>query len=265
MTAKKVLRRIHMLGTIWFMVCVGYMLHLALQRYGFHGFWGRCSLVFYLLFSLYLFAFVRGVSSTQRIQLEHPLTSTDYYMGFYASAPLLGGLAGILGMAGVGDIRHFLLGLAWGTLGTTLSVWIVIDPLAGVIEMLLPPSRRHRSERLARTETERRIRQERRNRVLEEAFTREEHERRQWQEHLRPHAERLAILSTTRAMPCEQAQKEALDIGAAAWKLGGLTCMRQLHNMTLDLVEQRQGRAETVDYVSHWWDGIGGWRRPSLG
>ena len=36
-----------------------------------------------------------------------------------------------------------------GTLKTTFIVWIVIDPLVGVIEMLLPESREHRAERLA--------------------------------------------------------------------------------------------------------------------
>jgi hypothetical protein len=270
MGSKKALKRIHLVATVWFMVCVGYMLILALRQVGFNW-WlifslsGHSALMVFLLVSLYLFAFVRGVGSTQHISLEHPLTSTDYYMGFYVSAPLLGGLAGILGMAAdIEDVHRFLLGLAMGTLGTTFAVWVVIDPLAGLIEMLLPPSRRHRAQRLADADAERRVRRDRRERLLEEAFAREELERQRWHERLRPHAERLAELSTSQTLSGDQAEKEALQIGALAWKLGGLTCMRQLRDMTLELVEERQGPAEAVDYVSYWWDGVGSWRRPAL-
>jgi hypothetical protein len=266
---KKVLKRIHLVATIWFLACVGYLLVLALPQrvngwliFSLSGHW---ALVAYLLVSLYLFAFVRGVARTQHISIEHPLTSTDYYMGFYVSAPLLGGLAGVLGMAdNVQDVRRFLLGLAVGTLGTTFAVWVVIDPLAGLIEMLVPSSRKHRAQRIAQADAERQARREKRERLLAEAFAREELERQRWHERLRPHAERLATLSTSQILPAEQAEKEALQIGALAWKLGGLTCMRQLRDMTLQLVEKQQGPDETVDYVSYWWDGIGNWRRPTL-
>jgi hypothetical protein len=278
MGAKKALKWTHLAGTIWFVTCVGCMLIMALSKfkYGTDQFW-RYSLVVYLMFiSLYLFAFVQGISSSQRLQAEHPLTSSDYYMGFYFSAPLLGGLAGatapLLGglesairMLQEGDVRTFLLGLTWGTMGTTLCVWVIMDPLMGLIEMFLPTSRKNRLRRLAAAEAESRIRQEKRDHLLAEAFAREEQERQRWQERLRPHAERLATLSTSKALPADQAEREALRLGALAWKLGGLTCMRQLRDMTLQIVEARQGPNETVDYVSYWWDGIGKWRRPSLG
>jgi hypothetical protein len=271
MASKKALKRIHLIATIWFMICVGYMLVLALYQHGFNR-WvifslsGHWALAAYVLVSLYLFAFVRGVGGSQNIRLEHPLTSTDYYMGFYVSAPLLGGLAGILGMATeIHDIRRFLLGLAMGTLGTTFAVWVVIDPLAGLIEMLLPASRRQRAQRMSNAEMERRARQQKRELLLAEAFAREEQERRRLSESLRPHAERLAALSTNQTLPAEQAEREALQIGALAWKLGGLTCMRQLRDMTLQIVEKQQGTEETVDYVSYWWDGVGNWRKPTMG
>ena len=252
------------------MVCVSFLLVVKLLKGGVSQ-WTILSLsapsALTLVIALYLFAFVRGASSTQHIQLEHPFTSTDYYMGFYVSTPLLGGLVGILmAMANARGIPHlleFLVGLALWTLKTTIVVWIIIDPLAGLIEMLLPASRRHRVQRLADADVDRRIRQEKRERLLAEAFAREEQERQRWQESLRPHAERLAALSTTTALPGEQAEREALHIGALAWRLGGLTCMRQLRDMTLQLVEQQQGRDEMVDYISHWWDGVGDWRRPT--
>jgi hypothetical protein len=37
--------------------------------------------------------------------------------------------------------------VAWETLKMTFLLWVVIDPLIGVVEMLLPASRRHRAAR----------------------------------------------------------------------------------------------------------------------
>jgi hypothetical protein len=54
--------------------------------------------------------------------------------------------------------------------------------------------------------------------------------------------------------------QEAVDIGAHAWHLGGINCMRQLRDMAME----NAGPAKTTDYISYWWDGIGDWRRPSL-
>src|SRR4030042_5712444 len=102
MTAKRALRRIHLASTVWFMLCVAYVLAVALRQKGFNW-WvifslsGFSALGILILTSLYLFALFRGVSSAQHIAVEHPLTSTPHYMGFYVAAPLLGGLAGILG------------------------------------------------------------------------------------------------------------------------------------------------------------------------
>jgi len=197
--------------------------------------------------------------------VEHPLTSTHHYMGLYVAAPLLGGLAGIVGMIGVQHVSKFLLGIALGTLGTTFAVWVIIDPLIGLVEMLLPASRKHRAERLARVEAERRARTERREQLLAEAFAREAQEQQRWEARLKPHAEHLADLLTTDASNIERAEKEALDLGATAWRLGGLTCMKQLRDMALAISREKRGEHEVIDYVSYWWDGVGEWRRPSLG
>ncbi|MBN1359460.1 MAG: hypothetical protein JW993_02660 [Sedimentisphaerales bacterium] len=270
MTAKRVLKRIHVVSTAWFILSVGYVLAVALEQAGF-GRWLNVSLSVYsavvtlLCTGFYLFALFRGVGGAQNIVVEHPLTTTSHYMAFYVTAPLLGGLAGVLGMLGTPDVPTFVLGVARGTLYTTFAVWVILDPLAGLIEMTLPSSRRHRAERLAQAEAERRARAERRERLLAEAFAREEQERRRWEERLQNEAERLAVLLTTDAAGFEKAEKEALDIGAFAWRLGGLTCMQQLRDMALEIARERAGGSETVDYVSHWWDGIGNWRRPSFG
>ncbi len=269
MSARRALRLMHLVSTTWFTVCVSYILALALRQVGFQW-WlifslsGHSALVILLLISLYLFALSRGVREAQQVEIEHPLTTTSGYMGLYVAAPLLGGLAGTLGMVGVGNPTKFLLGIALGTLGTTFAVWVIVDPIVGLTEMFLPASRRHRAERFAQAEAQRRARQEKRERLLTEALARDERERQQWQQELRPQAERLAALLVCDAPDFPRAEQEAVDIGVKAWRLGGLNCMRQLHDMSM-AIRKEKGHEKVVDHISNWWDGIGDWRRPSLG
>jgi len=269
MTARRALKLTHLASTIWFVLCVGYILILALHEAGFHW-WvifslsGHSALVIFLLVSLYLFALFRGVGRAQHIELEHPLTNTTYYMGFYVAAPLLGGMAGVVGMLGMGDVSKFLLGVALGTLGTAFSAWVVLDPIAGLIEMLLPASRKHRVERLAQAEAERQARRQKRERLLAEAFARDAQQRQHWQRKLQPQAERLAALLADAPPSAQRAEQEAVHIGAQTWQLGGLTCMRQLRDMAIAMANKKAEDPQTVDYISYWWDGIGTWRRPPL-
>jgi hypothetical protein len=255
-----------MVSTIWFMACIGCILVLALHQAGFRW-WvifslsGHSALVVFLLISLYLFALFRGVGEAQQIEVEHPLTTTGYYMGFYVAAPLLGGLAGTLGMLGDRHPASFLLGVAMGTLGTTFVVWVIVDPIAGIVEIFLPASRKHRVERLAEAEAQRRTRQEKREQLLAEAFAREEQEHQRWQQHLRPSAERLAILLKSGSNEVCSAEREAVSIGADAWRLGGLNCMRQLRDMTITIHKGGADQTAAADRLSNWWDGIGDWRR----
>jgi hypothetical protein len=270
MTQRRALRRIHLLSTVWFIACIGYILVLVLREVGFRW-WiifslsGPSALVVFLLVSLYLFALYRGIGEAQKIEVEHPLTTTSYYMALYVAAPLLGGLAGILGMVGVTEPIRFLLGVALGTLGTTFVVWVGIDPVVGMLEMLLPASRKHRTERLAQAEAQRRARQEKRDHLLAEAIAREERDRQQWQQKLQLQAQRLAALLTCNADDFARAEREAVDIGAEAWRLGGVSCMRQLRDMTIQFHKEKGSNGTPADYLSYWWDGIGDWRRPSLG
>jgi hypothetical protein len=268
MTARRALKLTHVMSTIWFVVCVGYIFVLRLHQVGFKW-WlifslsGHSAVAVFVLISVYLFALVRDMSGAQQIQVEHPFTSTHYYMGFYVAAPLLGGLAGVFGMIGTTEVSRYALGVAMGTLGTTFCVWVVLDPVTGLIEMLLPASRRHRTERLAQAEVERQARQQKRDQLLADAVAREEQERERWRRILEPEAQRLAALLTDDA-PAERAEQEAVDIGAHAWRLGGLSCMRQLRDMTISITETKTSPAKTTDYISYWWDGIGDWRRPSI-
>lgn len=269
MTTRQALRLTHIVSTIWFMACIGCILVLALHQAGFRW-WiifslsGHSALLVFLLISLYLFALFRGVGEAQQIEIEHPLTTTSYYMGFYVAAPLLGGLAGMLGMLGAPHPVDFLLGVAMGTLGTTFGVWVVVDPIVGLVEIFLPASRKHRLERLAEAEAQRRTRQEKREQLLAEAFAREEQERQRWQQHLRPSAERLTILLKSKSAEVCDAEREAVSIGADAWRLGGLSCMRQLRDMTVAIHKDAADQTIIADRLSNWWDGIGDWRRSSF-
>jgi hypothetical protein len=271
MSVRRTLKSIHLAGIVWFMLCIGYILVLALRQAGVQW-WvifslsGHSALLVFLLISLYLFAIFRGVSRSQKVEAEHPLTSTNYYMVFYVAAPFLGGLAGCLGMIGVNTVSQFLLGIALGTLGTTFLVWVIVDPVTGLLEMLLPhASRKHYIERRAQAKAQREKRRKDREHLLAEVLAKEELHRRRWQEVLRPQAEKLAGLLTSNEIDFKQAEREAVDIGVNAWQIGGLSCMRQLRDMATTICKQRNQNRAIVDYIPIWWDGIGGWRNPSLG
>ncbi len=267
----RAMKLMHFASTSWFMLCIVYILVLALQQAGVKW-WiifslsGHSALLIFLLVSLYLFAIFRGVDRSQKIEAEHPLTSTDYYMVFYLAAPFLGSLAGTLGMIGENRISHFLLGITLGTLGTTFLVWVIVDPATGLVEMLLlPASRKHRIERIAQVRALRQKRQEEQKRLLDEILAQEERDRRRQRQALQPYAEKLAQLLAKFEIGDKQAEIEAVDIGANAWQMCGLNCMRQLHSMAKELCRNKCQDSTIVDYIPTWWDGIGSWRNPSLG
>lgn len=268
---RKTLRSIHLAGTVWFMLCVGYVLVLALRQAGV-GWWvlfslsGHGALLAFIVISLYLFAIFRGVSASQIYQIEHPLTSTDYYTVFYVTIPFLGALAGCLGMIGVCTIvQQFLQGAALGTLGATFLVWVIVDPVAGVLEVWLSPAARsHRTQRLATTKILREKEQEEREQLLANILKKEDLKKQQWAELLKPQAEKLANLLRSDRVDFDDAERQAADIGANAWQIGGLGCMRQLREMAIEICRQRERKTTFADYISVWWDGIGNWRNPSM-
>ena len=271
MLRRKTLRSIHLAGTLWFMLCVGYILILALRQAGVR--WlvlfslsGHGALIAFILISLYLFAIFRGVSGGQIHQIEHPLTSTGYYTVFYVTIPFLGALAGCLGMIGVCTIvQQFLQGAALGTLAATFLVWVIVDPAAGVLEVWLSPTARsHRAQRVAQAKLLRKKEQEEREQLLADILEKEELKKQQWAELLKPQAEELANLLTADTIDFEAAERQAGDIGVNAWQVGGLGCMRQLREMAIEICEQKERKTTFTDYVSVWWDGIGNWRNPSI-
>jgi hypothetical protein len=270
MSERKKLASVHITGTAWFILCVGYVGVIALRQAGvkwwiLFSLTGHGILIAFMLISLYLFAIFRGISSSQKLKVEHPLTCTTQYALFYVATPFLGAVAGCLGMLGVDTLDRLLLGIALGTLGATFLVWVIVDPFLGLLEMFLPESRKHRSLRLARIKAEREQKQKDSRRLLTEISERESSERRQWRELMKPQAEKLAALLVVDGSAYKQAEHEAAGIGASAWQVGGLNCMRELRDMALALSREKYDRKDIVDYIAFWWDGIGSWRSPSIG
>lgn len=225
---------------------------------------GHSAILVFLLISLYLFAVFRGIDRGQKIEEEHPLTATSFYAVFYDISPLLGGFAGWLGMIGVGRLADLLPAIALGTMVTTFLVWIVVDPLLGFIERMLPACRRNRFERLAKARALRLEQQQQREGLLADVLTRTQAQQQKWQDDLEDHAERLAILLATGSGDFEQARCQAVDIGVKAWQTGGLSCMQVLRDMAIEIFRQKKPRGDFADYISTWWDGIGTWRTASL-
>jgi len=264
----KFARTVHLVATLWFVLCVGFILVTALRQAGFNW-WiifslsGHSALVIFLLLSVYLFALFRGVNKGASCQMEHPLTSTPYYMVFYVGTPLLGGLAGLLGSLGMTQWMQYAQGISLGTFVTTFLVWVLLDPALAILETTLPGPKEHRRKRLAQQKAMREERQRRRDQLLNQIAQKQEEDRRRWQASLEPSALVLAKLLTTDEDGYPKAEMKAVDLGVSAWRLGGSTCMRRLHEMAIESYTQEH-KDTPADYISYWWDGIGGWRSPSL-
>lgn len=268
MNRKKASKMCHFVSTLWFLLSASYIFVLALLQAG-KSWWfiaslsGYSLIIVFLLISLYLFAIFRGVARSQKSQIEHPLTTSAYYSLFYDLSPFLGALAGGLSAIELSRISHYLLVMATGSLWMTFLVWIIVDPIAGLLEMLLPSSYRHRRKRLAEAkimhENERLSKQH----LLVELEAKERIDRQRWNDILLPYAEKLADLvvnGNAAAGDSSHGETEVVDMGVSAWQMGGINCMRQLHSMAMEICAQKYQKAKIIDYISIWWDGIGSWR-----
>ena len=270
MSVRRTLKITHLASTVWFMLCIGYLFVLVLHQAGFNW-WlifslsGHSALLIFLLISLYLFTIFGAGGKEQGIAVEHPLTTTGPYLAFYVSAPILGVLAGTVAMAGETRITQFLTGIALGTLAVTFLTWVIVDPLASMLETLSPTSREHRFQRLAEGKRQREERQRNREELLGRLFAQQEQDRRRWQVLLTPDAEKLTVLLSTNRANFEQAECQAVGIGVRAWQIGGLDCMRRLHGMALELYKDKYQNLTITDHISNWWDGIGSWRNTTVG
>ena len=266
----RLIKLVHLAGLLWLALCLLYIMALALRSAGVQW-WvifslsGYSALLVCLLVSLYLFAAYRGFARSQRIEVEHPLTTSNYYTFFYIAAPLLGGITGCFSGIGANKASEFLLEISIASLGAAFLVWVIIDPLVGFAEVFSPARLKHRAERLAQTRAERERKQQDRQRLLAEVIERDKLNLRRRQELLSPLAERLAELLTIEAKDVERAEEEAAQMGLKAWQLGGASCMRQLQEMAIAIYKKRCTNLPINDYLSAWWGGIGNWQNPSLG
>ncbi len=265
----RLLKIMHFAGTLWFVVCALYILILALRQAGFHW-WiifslsGHSIIIFMVLLSLYLFAIFRGVGKSQSITIEHPLTSTNYYMTFYVSVPFLGLLVSLFAILDFQDLNHVLLTISMGTLGATFLTWVIVDPIVGMIEMLAPESRKHYAVRMERIRLQKEEKKRRREMILKNAIEFAETNQRLWQQHFANEAEKLAEILSLDLVDSPQARETAVDIGVKAWQQGGLYCMQEVREMALNKYKEKTKNDIVMDCISFWWDGIGTWKNKML-
>ncbi|MCE5184535.1 MAG: hypothetical protein LLF76_00220 [Planctomycetaceae bacterium] len=265
MSTQKLLKRIHVCGTLWFLLCAAALLILSLRQAGFRW-WivfsisGYSAVLVLFLFTIYLFAVYQGVVRNQN-PVEHPLTTSSSYIALYDIAPFLGSLSGLLA-AGQLSWLALLNAAAQGALVTTFIMWIVIDPLIGLIESLLPRSIASRRQRI-RMQHAQKLRIRRDN---EELLVRlEQQEARfkaEWASVFGPYAKEAAALLCTDDLN-EKTQRRLVELGAMAWQQGQFICMQYFHEMILREIRNRPQRP-SVDFAALWWDGIGVWRRPEI-
>jgi hypothetical protein len=265
LSAARLLKRIHILGTAWFLVCAAALLIVSLRQAGV-SWWlvfsisGYSVVIMAFLLAFYLFALFRGVVRAQFVN-EHPLSTSPAYLFFYDAAPFFGALAGLLCSIGYSEPAAMLRMVTEGTLVLTFLTWVVIDSLVGLVESMLPQSVYHRTRRLAAARAEKK-RIERENAALLESIDRREADlRRQWETALAADAVELAALYCSPQSCPQSIRQRTVEAGAKAWRLGKISCMRFLHKRIL---QEMKGCAKghCVDYATYLWEGIGSWRGP---
>jgi hypothetical protein len=269
MYRRKIFKGLGICSIICFVASTAFLFVLGLREVGVKW-WvifslsGYSAILLFMVASLYAFAVFRSIFRSQKIYCEHPLTSRVKYMAFYNTSPLFGAfIGGILGI-GRGSLLDWFGLFSVGCLSTTFFLWIVVDPVLGFMEMLLPSSRRHRRERLLEERTEKQQRKVENERMLCELVEKELS-----QEHLRetillPVAEDMASLIANHRLGLKGVESQIVDKGVEAWQMGGIVCMRQLHKLTTEMLIERFGKHDMVDHISIWWDGIGKWRKPLI-
>ena len=268
MSSQRMLKLVHFGSTAWFVASAGFLLIVALRQAG-AGWWlifslsGYSAVLIFLLISLYLFAIFRGV--VHPAAREHPLTTSIYYMTFYDISPFLGALAGVISTLGSSNTVQQLATICIGSLATTFFVWIILDPAIASLEMMLPVSRAAHRQRQVHTKAMREKQRVDNDRLLAKLQEAEALQQQRLQEFLPPVADKLAELIATCTTPSRHIEKEVVQIGAHAWRLGGIICMRQLHEMAIETYKKKFQSRHIIDHIAIWWDGIGSWRTPSLG
>ena len=263
------LKRIHVIGTLWIALCALFLLVIALHEAQV-SWWivfslsGYSGFVLLMLITVYLFAFFRGVIRTQTAK-EHPLTTSYAYILFYDLCPFLGSLAGLANFLTISEINLMerLGTISEGALSMTFLVWIILDPVMGSCEILIPSCAAHRKKRLSEIQEQKQKRKEEREALLQQALKYEKTNQARLQETYESMGDKLADLLCNSKLNRLELQKIVAQMGAQAWRQDGLEGMKYLQKIVHGKLEEKQ-YISTWDVLSFWWDGIGSWRKPAI-
>jgi hypothetical protein len=264
MGRQRSLNTLHLIGMVWFVICSLFLIIYKLREAELNW-WVIISLsgpsvfILFLLFLVYLFAIFRGATRIEKTEKEHPLSVTRSYMFFYYLSPCLGGLAGLASTWGEDVVSDYLLGAALGTLAATFAVWIIVDPAISLIEMGMPESRKYRQERIARQRAEHEKMMQNQQRIIDAHDARQIEQQQHWASVLKHDVGNLAHLLQNTQYSDDQREVKAVDIGAQAWRTGGIDCMRWLHDAAWRIYRSQNPDANDWAQISAWWDGIGNW------
>ena len=267
--SKQGIKHLHLVGTVWFVLCVGFVLANELRKAEV-SWWvllslsGPSAVIMFVLVSLYLFALFRGGRPTPDQTEEHPLTTSEYYLLLYISAPLLGGFGGALHAALYKQTANdFLVSVTLATFGVTFIYWVILDPILASMETFKPQGRVHRQRRLEKQRAHRLEKQANRDALLEVLILKERENEAVWTETLTTYVPELCDLLDITQSEVRDAEMRAAEIAVEAWRLGGLACMQFLHKKALSAYQEKHPNHPVADYITHWWDGIGMWRSPN--
>ncbi len=269
MYRREIFKALGICSTICFVVSTAFLFVLGLREAGLKW-WvifslsGYSAVLIFMVASLYAFAIFRSIFRSQKIYQEHPLTSRVNYMALYNMSPLFGAFVGMLFGFGRGSLLDRLGLFSLGCFSTTFFLWVVVDPVLGFMEMLLPSSRRHRHVRLSEEKAEKQRRKAENELILCELVERELSQEQHRETILLPVAEDLVSLIANHRLGLKGVERQVVDKGLEAWQMGGIVCMRQLHKITTEMLIERFGEHGMVDHIATWWDGIGKWRQPAI-
>ena len=267
--SKQGIKNLHLAGTVWFVLSVGFILAKGLRKAGYDwlvifSLTGPMAVTLFVLVSLYLFALYRGGKPAQGQTEEHPLTTSEYYLVLYISAPLMGAIAGVLhATLYPQSLVDSVLSITLATFYVTFVSWVILDPILASLETFTPQGRIHRIKRLEKQRAERLERQANRDALLELLIQKEKENEALWIQTLIQYVPELCDLLNTSQSEYKNAERRAAEIAIEAWRLGGLACMQFLHSRTLAVYQERYPARLSADYIINWWDGIGAWQNPN--
>lgn len=265
MNTSYVFKRLHILGIVWFLLCIAFLFVFSLYQMGYHW-WATFSISTYsavivlFLMTVYLFAIYKGVVRNSN-SIEHPLTTSPYYVLLYDLTPFLGSIVGLY-VASPGQSALLLFStVAQGTLFMTFMMWILVDSIADLLESSCPQSVKHRKNRLAVMQEQKRLQALEREKTLERIDLHEKQSHLEWTLLFKPYTIEIAGLLCGSLGNAQAVQRRIVELGALAWRQGGLLAMQFFYAAILQEVREHM-TGSSVDFVALHWDGIGNWRKP---